>query len=123
MNKKILLADDEEDIKIVLRMFLESRGYAVCTAYDGLDAIDQAKNEKPDVVLLDVMMPLLDGFEVCKKLKADPATAAIPVIMLSAASHAEMIQKGLNAGAIDYMIKPFEPEKLDQMLTKIFAVS
>jgi DNA-binding response OmpR family regulator len=120
MSRKILLADDEEDIKIVLRMFLESRGYEVCTAYDGLDAIDQARKEKPDAILLDIMMPLLDGFEVCKKLKADPATAAIPVIMLSAASHAESVQKGLNAGAVDYVIKPFEPEKLDQMLTKLF---
>jgi DNA-binding response OmpR family regulator len=121
MSKKILLADDEEDIKIVLRMFLESRGYQVCTAYDGLDALDQARNEKPDVVLLDIMMPLMDGFEVCRKLKADPATAQIPVIMLSAASHAESVQKGLNAGAMDYMIKPFEPEKLDEMLTKLFT--
>jgi two-component system alkaline phosphatase synthesis response regulator PhoP len=101
-------------------MFLKSRGYEVCTAYDGLDAIDQARNEKPDVILLDVMMPMIDGFEVCKKLKADPQTANIPVIMLSAASHAESVQKGLNAGALDYMIKPFEPEKLDEMLTKLF---
>jgi DNA-binding response OmpR family regulator len=120
MSKKILLADDEPDIKIVLEMFLKSRGYEVCTAYDGLDAIDQARNEKPDVILLDVMMPMIDGFEVCKKLKADPQTANIPVIMLSAASHAESVQKGLNAGALDYMIKPFEPEKLDEMLTKLF---
>lgn len=121
MGKKILLADDEEDIKIVLRMFLESRGYEVCTAYDGLDAIDQARNEKPDVILLDIMMPLLDGFEVCRQLKADPETKDTPIIMLSAASHAESVQKGLNAGAVDYLIKPFEPEKLDQLLTKLFT--
>src|SRR4051812_11200167 len=92
MAKKILLADDEEDIKIVLRMFLESKGYRVVTAYDGLDALDQAKNEKPDAILLDIMMPLLDGFEVCKKLKSQPDTQNIPVVMLSAASHAESVQ-------------------------------
>jgi DNA-binding response OmpR family regulator len=121
MSRKILLADDEEDIKTVLRMFLESKGYQVCTAYDGLDAIDQANSEKPDAILLDVMMPLMDGFEVCKKLKASPETASIPVVMLSAASHAESVKKGLDAGAIDYLVKPFEPEALDQLLEKIFA--
>lgn len=119
MSKKILLADDEDDIKVILKMFLENEGYEVCTAFDGLDAIDQARTQKPDVILLDVMMPLIDGFEVCKKLKADPETAAIPVIMLSAASHSESVQKGLAAGAVDYLIKPFEPEHLDALLNKV----
>ena len=121
MSKKLLLADDEEDIKTVLKMYLESKGYEVCTAYDGLDALEQAKSEKPDVVLLDVMMPVVDGFEVCEKLKADPATANIPVIMLSAASHAESVQRGLDAGAVEYLVKPFEPERIDQLLTNLFA--
>jgi two-component system cell cycle response regulator len=121
MSKKILLADDEEDIKVVLKMFLESKGYEVCTAFDGLDTIDQVKREQPDVILLDIMMPLIDGFEVCKKLKADPTTAQIPVIMLSAASHAESIKRGLDAGAIDYLVKPFEPEHLQKLLGKLFA--
>ena len=119
MGKKILLADDEDDVKIVLKMFLETKGYTVCTAFDGLDAIEQARQEKPDAILLDVMMPLIDGFEVCKKLKADPATARIPVVMLSAASHSESVQKGLNAGAVEYMIKPFEPEQLEQLLASL----
>ena len=119
MGKKILLADDEDDVKIVLKMFLESKGYTVCTAFDGLDAIDQARQEKPDAILLDVMMPLIDGFEVCKKLKADPETARIPVVMLSAASHSESVQKGLNAGAAEYMIKPFEPEQLEKLLASL----
>ena len=116
MGKKILLADDEEDVKVILKMFLESRGYTVCTAFDGLDAMDQAKKELPDVILLDVMMPLIDGFEVCQKLKADPVTVKIPVIMVSAASHAESIQKGLAAGAVEYLVKPFEPEELEKIL-------
>lgn len=119
MSKKILLADDEDDIKIILKMFLETRGYDVVTAFDGLDAVDQAKSQKPDAILLDVMMPLIDGFEVCKKLKADPDTASIPVIMLSAASHSESVQKGMSAGAVDYLVKPFEPEHLETLLTKV----
>ena len=116
MATKILLADDEDDVKVVLKLFLEARGYDVVTAYDGLDAISKVQSEKPDVILLDVMMPLIDGFEVCKKLKADPTTAHIPVVMLSAASHAESVKKGLDAGAVDYLVKPFEPEDLEKLL-------
>ena len=71
------------------------------------------------MILLDIMMPVVDGFEVCRKLKADPATEGIPVVMLSAASHAESVQKGLEAGAVDYLVKPFEPEKLESLLGKI----
>lgn len=119
MPKKILLADDEEDIKTVLKLFLENKGYEVITAFDGLDALDQVKREKPDLVLLDIMMPLVDGFEVCKKIKTDPETAEIPVIMLSAASHAEMVQKGIDLGAVDYLVKPFEPEQLEGLLHKV----
>lgn len=121
MTKKILLADDEDDVKIILKMFLESRGYDVCTAFDGLDAIDQARTQSPDVILLDVMMPLIDGFEVCKRLKADPATTKIPIIMLSAASHSESVKKGMNAGAMEYLIKPFEPEQLEALLEKVLT--
>jgi two-component system, OmpR family, alkaline phosphatase synthesis response regulator PhoP len=119
MAKKVLIADDEEDVKAVLQMFLQARGYEVITAFDGLDAMDQVKREKPDVVLLDIMMPLIDGFEVCRKLKADPETQQIPVIMLSAAGHAGSIQKGLEVGAVDYLVKPYEPDQLLKLLQKI----
>jgi len=113
-NKRILLADDEEDIKTVVKMLLESHGYEVATAFDGLDTLDKAKTEKPDLILLDIMMPVLNGFEVCKRLKEDQETADIPIIMLSAAAHADSVEKGLSAGAKDYIIKPFEPETLLQ---------
>jgi CheY-like chemotaxis protein len=75
MAKKILVADDEDDVKVVVQLFLESKGFEIVTAYDGLDALDKARKERPDLILLDVMMPVLDGFDVCKKLKADPKTA------------------------------------------------
>ena len=112
MAQKIMLADDEEDIKVVMQLFLESKGYDIVTAFDGLDTIERAKQELPDLILLDVMMPVIDGFEVCKRLKADPATFGIPIIMVSAAGQAESRQKGLDAGAVDYVVKPFEPEQL-----------
>lgn len=121
MAKKILLADDEEDVKTILTMFLENKGYEVCTAFDGLDAMNQAKTEKPDLLLLDIMMPLIDGFEVCKKLKSDPETAKLPIVMLSAAAHAESVQKGLDAGAVDYLVKPFEPEQLEKILNDVLG--
>jgi DNA-binding response OmpR family regulator len=119
MSPKILIADDEEDVKTVLQMYLESRGFEIVTAYDGLDAIEQARREMPDAILLDVMMPTMDGFEVCKTLKGEASTQAIPIVMLSAASHAESVQKGLSAGAADYVVKPFEPEHLEKLLKKL----
>jgi two-component system alkaline phosphatase synthesis response regulator PhoP len=118
MGYKVLLADDEEDIKSVLKIFLESTGFEVITAYDGLNTIDMAREGKPDIIILDIMMPIVDGFEVCKRLKDDPNTCEIPVIMLSAASHAESIQKGLECGAVDYVIKPIEPETLEALINK-----
>ena len=111
---KVLLADDEEDIKTILRMFLESRGYSVTTAFDGLDALSVARAEKPDIILLDVMMPVIDGFEVARRLKADEATAAIPIVMLSAASHAAAVQKGIAAGAADYIAQAFRAAHRDR---------
>ena len=115
---KILLADDEEDIKTVISLYLGSKGYEVVTAYDGLDAIDKAKTEKPDLILLDVMMPIMNGFEVCQKLQGDPETQNIPIIMLSAAAQSETITKSIELGAKDYIVKPFEPERLDKMIFK-----
>ena len=117
MSKKILIADDEEDVKVIVQLFLESKGYEIVTAFDGLDALDKIKEEKPDLILLDIMMPILDGFEVCRKLKADPDTAGIPVVMLSASTHSESKQRGLDAGAVDYIIKPFEPEHLEKVVS------
>ena len=119
MAKKILVADDEEDVKIIMQLYLESKGYEIVTSYDGLDTLDKVKTEKPDLILLDVMMPVIDGFEVCKKLKDSPDTASIPIVMVSAASHAESKQRGLDAGAVEYIVKPFEPDHLVEVVRKI----
>ena len=120
-NEKILLADDEEDIKTVVKLFLESKGYRVITAFDGLDALEKTRDEKPDLLLLDIMMPLVDGFEVCRRLKQDTETASIPIVMLSAASKLDSVKKGLDLGAADYIVKPFEPAKLEETIVKVLA--
>ena len=118
-RKKILLADDEEDIKTVVKLYLESRGYEVVTAFDGLDAVAVASSEKPDLILLDVMMPVIDGYEVTRQLRANMETRGIPIIMLSAAAQSESVKKGLEAGARDYISKPFEPHVLEKMIDNV----
>ncbi|NQU44128.1 response regulator [bacterium] len=115
---RILVADDEEDIKIVLKMYLETVGYDVITAYDGLDTMERVKEEKPDLVLLDIMMPVIDGIEVLRQMKADEETRHIPVVMLTAASRSEMLAKAMKAGAVDYIAKPFEPEQVQEAIDK-----
>ena len=120
-KKKILLADDEEDIKTVIKLYLESKGYDVVTAYDGLDTMDKAKAEQPDLIFLDVMMPVIDGFEVCKQLKADETTSHIPIVMLSAASQADSVERAMGAGALDYIMKPFEPPRIDEIIKKVLG--
>ncbi len=120
-KKKVLLADDEEDIKAVVQLFLESKGYEVITAFDGLSAIDMAQAEKPDLILLDVMMPVVNGYEVCTRLKADEATRDIPIVMLSAMAQSESVDKGLSAGAVDYIVKPFDPARLEEVVRRILS--
>ncbi len=120
-KKKVLLADDEEDIKAVVQLFLESKGYEVITAFDGLSAIDMAQAEKPDLILLDVMMPVVNGYEVCTRLKADEATRDIPIVMLSAMAQSESVDKGLSAGAVDYIVKPFDPARLEEVVRRVLS--
>jgi DNA-binding response OmpR family regulator len=122
-KKKILLADDEEDIKAVITLFLESKGYQIITAFDGLAALDLARSESPDLILLDVMMPVVNGFDVCTRLKADEDTRDIPVVMLSAMAQSESVDKGLAAGAVDYVVKPFDPARLEEVIARILEKS
>lgn len=118
-GRRILIADDEEDIKFVVKFHLESQGYEVITAFDGLDTLALAESEKPDLILLDVMMPVMNGFEVARKLRDNPLTMDIPVVMLSAAAKGESIKQALESGARDYLVKPFEPQKLDEVIQRI----
>jgi DNA-binding response OmpR family regulator len=105
---RILVVDDLPENVFMLQDRLENEGYEIVTAYDGKTGIAKAVSDMPDLILLDVMMPEMNGIEVCKALKQDPVTAHIPIIMVTAKSGADDAKEGLEAGAFDYIKKPFE---------------
>ena len=109
---KILVVDDEIYIVHILDFSLGMEGYEVVTALDGEQALEKARAEKPDLIVLDIMMPKLDGYETCKRLKADAETQDIPVILLSAKGRNIDQKVGFEVGADDYVTKPFSPRKL-----------
>ena len=109
---KILVVDDQEFNLKILTQILEKSGYEVITAMDGYKARDLAKSESPDLILLDIMMPGESGIETCQSLKADPVTADIPVIFLSALEDVKSKVEGFNAGGVDYVTKPFQNEEV-----------
>lgn len=112
MKKSILVVDDEWRTREMLRMFLEMEGYEVFEAEDGVDAIEKAGRFHPDVMILDVMMPRMDGITACKQLRSTEATAALPIIMLSGKIQEQAIREGLEAGATAYMTKPMSHKEL-----------
>lgn len=109
---KILVVDDQPDNVFILQDRLENEGYEVVTAYDGPSGIEKTLSENPDLVLLDVMMPGMSGFEACKLITENEATKDIPVILITALTSVEDIKEGLNAGAFDYIKKPFNKTEL-----------
>ena len=109
---KVLIADDESSIRASLRFSFKAAGYEVVEAVDGLQALELACTERPDLVILDVMMTGLNGFEVLNKLRQDDKAKDIPVIMLTARTQTEDVVEGLSGGADDYMAKPFSPMEL-----------
>ena len=111
-RSKILIVDDEMDTLLPLRRSLEVENYRVIEAYDGHEAINKAKAEIPDLILLDLMMPGMDGYEVCGKLRNEPVTQNIPIIMLTAKGYVRDKVKGLEIGADDYVTKPFNLNEL-----------
>jgi len=117
INKKILIIEDHPITVDMLMSFLE-RGYICDFALDGTKGLEKAASEKPDLILLDVMLPGIDGLEVCKKLKSNPDTANIPVIIESAKTTDEDIASGKTAGAKEYLTKPFELDKLLELIEK-----
>ncbi len=112
MPSKILIIDDELDVLRLLKFRLEKSGYEVITALDGIKGVELALNEKPSLIIIDIMMPGGDGYGVCEKLKHLSATAAIPVIFLSAKTQDRDVIKGYKAGAIFYLKKPYDPDLL-----------
>jgi two-component system, OmpR family, alkaline phosphatase synthesis response regulator PhoP len=120
MAKKILVVDDERHIVRLVEVNLQRAGYDVVTAYDGIEALEKVKSEKPDMLVLDVMMPRKDGFEVLQDLQANPGTADIPVIMLTAKAQDADIFKGWSSGVSSYLTKPFNPRELLTFVERIF---
>jgi DNA-binding response OmpR family regulator len=111
-NPRILVVDDEPDVVSLIENTLRAEGFDVLTAYDGIGALDVVAAEKPDLVILDIMMPLMSGYEVCEMIKANPQTQHIPVLCLSSAHAPDARAQSLKAGAAMLITKPFYPAEL-----------
>lgn len=120
-GKKVLVVDDDRVIQQLLEVNLELEGYEVLTAGDGEQALVRVKEFSPDVVILDIMMPKLDGIEVCRRLKADPSTADLPVIFLSAKAQDLDRRRGYELGVAAYLTKPFDPQELIETVERVLA--
>ena len=122
-NPKILIADDEEDVLMLCRVNLEFEGFDVVEAPNGSEALRTARSESPDLVLLDVMMPVKDGWETLDELKRDSDLHRIPVVMLTAKVQEEDQYRALAAGAADYVTKPFHPTALVRTVRTVLATT
>ena len=121
MPKKILAVDDERHIVRLVQVNLERAGYQVVTAFDGKDALEKVASEQPDLVVLDVMMPYMDGFEVLQNLRKNQSTRDLPVIMLTAKAQDADVFRGWSSGVDCYLTKPFNPMELITFVKRIFA--
>ena len=119
---KVLVVDDEVYILHILDFSLGAEGYEVITAADGEQALEKAISEKPDLIILDIMMPKMDGYETCKKIKQQPETKHIPVLLLTAKGRDIDRQRGFDSGADDYITKPFSPNKLIGRVQEILGI-
>jgi len=111
-ERKVLVVDDEVNITQIMEFSIGAEGYDVVTAANGEEAISKARKEQPNLIILDIMMPKVDGYEVCRVLKRDPLTKRIPVILLTAKGREIDKRLGYEVGASDYVVKPFSPSQL-----------
>ncbi|CAN5529787.1 N/A [soil metagenome] len=121
MALKVLVCDDERHIVRLIQVNLERQGYQVVTAFDGKEGLEKIRAEKPQLVVLDVMMPYMDGFEVLKALRREPETENLPVIMLTAKAQDKDVFEGYHYGADMYLTKPFNPMELVTFVKRIAA--
>jgi len=119
MSKKILVAEDEPDIRGLIKFSLEFIGLRVIEASNGRDAVSLAAAEKPDLIMLDVRMPKLSGYEACEQIKEQESTRGIPVVFLSARGQEAEIKRGLELGAVEYILKPFAPDRLQKRVLSL----
>lgn len=121
MARRILIADDEENIVISLEFLMKREGFEVLIANDGEQAVETIRTEKPDLVLLDIMMPKKSGFEVCQEVKADPELSSVRILMLTAKGRETEVAKGLALGADCYITKPFSTKELVERVRSMLA--
>jgi CheY-like chemotaxis protein len=121
VEKRILVADDDPVILRLIQVNLELEGYQVLTANNGEEAVATATAEHPDLVILDIMMPRLDGYQACEQLKAEAATKDIPVVFLSAKAQQSDIEKGKTYGVEEYLTKPFDPTELLDVVERLVS--
>ncbi len=127
-KKKILLVEDDVDFAEATKLILESKSYNVTIAYDGKEGLKKAQTEQPNLIILDVMMPEMDGYEVCARLKADPKYRHIPILLLTAVGQAipttkYTLEMGMKTEADDYIPKPVEPMELVERVENLFKIS
>jgi len=127
-KKKILLVDDDPDFTEAIKLLLESRSYAVAAANDGREGLKKVLTEEPDLIILDVMMPEMDGYQVCAKLKTDPRYSHIPILLLTAVGEAISTtnytkEMGMKIEADDYIPKPVEPIEIVERVEKLLRIS
>jgi DNA-binding response OmpR family regulator len=116
---RILVAEDERDIRELIAFTLRFANFEVELARNGAEAVEKAPDVNPDLILMDVRMPLMTGYEACEALKQNPKTQNIPVIFLSAKGQESEIQEGLEVGAMDYILKPFAPDELTSQVQRV----
>lgn len=120
MSKKILIIDDEPQLVKAIEVRLKANGYEVITAYDGQAGVEKAKGAKPDLILLDIIMPRMDGYEVSKKLKSDADTKDIPIVIFTASQQKDLEKKCREMGVAEFIMKPFETQDLLDKVNKFF---
>jgi DNA-binding response OmpR family regulator len=119
LTQSVLVVDDEPMARTLLRLMLVRAGFAVIEAENGFEALAKAQQQRPDIVLLDVMMPGMDGFTVCETLRQQSETADLPIIMLSAKTDLASVNKGIRLGATEYLTKPISPDELTQQVQNV----
>lgn len=122
-SKKVLLADDNPSILETATLILESWGFKVLAAKDGKEAIEITTNKRPDLIILDVNMPIINGFEVCRILRKDPRTKKIPILLLTGLGKTGEVDKGFQSGADEYLIKPIDWDRLRDKVSKLLNIS
>ena len=121
MTKSVLIADDEANISLAIQFLMKRAGYDVRVAADGEEALESVRQSPPDLIVLDVMMPKRDGYEVCQSIRSDPELAGVKIVMVSAKGGPIEVEKGKALGADDYLVKPFSTQELADRVADLLS--